>query len=142
MSGMSLLSVVKSRGARTAFAESGVVSSVHVTATGSGAIIVESLVRDKDGDSEIPDDAAEEWEGRGFRYLTLHRHHQNEIFPRLCSANLTLGWGSSSVGTTSSRHAAEAGSIPRCGMRFFSKRQLSVQTLLRCPYTPVCNRVH
>ena len=35
------------------------------------------------------------------------------------------------------RHAADAGSIPRCGKGFFSQSQLSVQTPLRCPYTPV-----
>ena len=32
--------------------------------------------------------------------------------------------------------------FPGCGRRFFSQGQLSVQTLLRCPYTPVCNRMH
>ena len=45
-------------------------------------------------------------------------------------------WGCSSVGRASDRHAAEAGSIPQCGKGFFSQSQLSVQTLLRCPYTP------
>ena len=56
------------------------------------------------------------------------------------SANLCLqlrmGWGSSSVGRVSDRHAADAGLIPRCGKGFFSKPQISEQTLLRCPYTP------
>ena len=47
-----------------------------------------------------------------------------------------------SVGEASDRHAADAGSIPRCGKEFFSQSQLSVQTLLRCPYTPVCSRMH
>ena len=42
----------------------------------------------------------------------------------------------------SDRHAADAGSIPRCGTGFFSQSQLSVQTLLRCLYTPMCNRMH
>ena len=42
-----------------------------------------------------------------------------------------LGWGYSFVG-----------SIPRCGKGFFSQSQLSVQTLLRCPYISVCNHVH
>ena len=40
------------------------------------------------------------------------------------------------------RHAANAGSIPQCGKGFFSQSELSVQTLLRCPYTPVRNRMH
>ena len=40
------------------------------------------------------------------------------------------------------RHAADAGSIPRCGKGFFYQSQLSVKTLLRCPYTPVRNRMH
>ena len=46
------------------------------------------------------------------------------------------GWGCSSVGRASDRHAADAGSIPRCGKRFFSQSQLSVQILLRCPCSP------
>ena len=37
---------------------------------------------------------------------------------------------------TSDRHAADAGSIPRCGKGFFSQRQLSVQTLLRVSVHP------
>ena len=45
----------------------------------------------------------------------------------------------SSVDRASDRHAADAGSIPRCGKVFFSQSQFSVQTLLRCPYIPVCN---
>ena len=52
------------------------------------------------------------------------------------------GWGCSSVARVSDRHAADAGSIPRCGKGFFSRGQLSVQTLLRCPYIPVYNRMH
>ena len=44
--------------------------------------------------------------------------------------------GCSSIGRASDRHAAGAGSIPRCGEGFSSQSQLSVQTLLRCPYTP------
>ena len=39
------------------------------------------------------------------------------------------GWGCSSVGRASNRHAVNAGSIPRCGI-FFSRSQLSVRTLL------------
>ena len=52
------------------------------------------------------------------------------------------GWGCSLVGRASDRHAADPGSIPRCGMGFFSQSQLSVQTLLRCMYTPVRNRMY
>ena len=33
-------------------------------------------------------------------------------------------------------HADDAGSIPQCGKGFFSQSQLSVQTLLRCSYSP------
>ena len=50
-------------------------------------------------------------------------------------------WGCCSVDRESNRHV-DAGSIPRCGKRFFCHSQLSVQTLLRCPYTPVCNSMH
>ena len=56
--------------------------------------------------------------------------------------SLLKGWGCSSVGTASDRQVGDAGSIPRCGKGFFSYSQLSVQTLLRCPYTPVRNRMH
>ena len=47
--------------------------------------------------------------------------------------------GCSSVGraSDSDRHVADAGSIPRCDKGFSSQSQLSVQTLLRCPCTPV-----
>ena len=47
-----------------------------------------------------------------------------------------LGWGCSSVGGASDRHATDTGSIPRCSKGFFYQRQLSLQTPLRCPYTP------
>ena len=47
--------------------------------------------------------------------------------------------GCSSVVRASDRHAAEAGSITRCGKGFFSQSQLSVHSVLLCPYSP---RVH
>ena len=53
-----------------------------------------------------------------------------------------MRWGCSSVGGASERHAAEAGLIPRGGKGFFSQGQLSAQTLLRCPHTPMYNRMH
>ena len=40
------------------------------------------------------------------------------------------------IGRALDRHAADAGSIPRCGKRFFSQSQLSVQTLLRASVHP------
>ena len=52
------------------------------------------------------------------------------------------GWGCSSVGRASYRHAADAGSSPRCGKGFFSQSQLSVQTLVRVSVHPVRNRMH
>ena len=48
------------------------------------------------------------------------------------------GWNSS-VGTASDRKArcnTNEGSIPWCSKGFFSQAQLSVQTLVRCPYSP------
>ena len=42
----------------------------------------------------------------------------------------------------SDRHVADTGSISRGGEEFFSQSQLSVQTLLRAPYTSTCNRMH
>ena len=52
-----------------------------------------------------------------------------------------VGGGCSSVGRASDQNVADAGSIPRCGKGFFSRSQLSVQTLLRCPYT-TCEQSH
>ena len=43
---------------------------------------------------------------------------------------LFLIWGCSSVGRELDHHAADTGSIPRCGKGFFSQSQLSAQTLL------------
>ena len=54
---------------------------------------------------------------------------------------LCCDWGCSSVGTASDRHAAEAGLIPWCDKGFFSYSQLSVQTLVLCPYSP-CIKLH
>ena len=53
-----------------------------------------------------------------------------------------MGSGCRSVDRASDWHAANTGSIPRCGKGFFSQSQLSVQILLRCLYTPVCNCIH
>ena len=47
-----------------------------------------------------------------------------------CGRSFIKGWGCSSVGRASDRHVADAGSIPRCGKGFFSRRHLLVQTLL------------
>ena len=58
---------------------------------------------------------------------------------------LLLGAGNSSVGRPSdwkAKRNTDAGSIPRYGKGFFSQSQLPVQTVLRCPYSPVCNRMH
>ena len=53
-----------------------------------------------------------------------------EGYKALVFTKLTKGRGGVSlVGGASDRHAAEAGSNPRCGKRFFSPSQLSVQTL-------------
>ena len=52
------------------------------------------------------------------------------------------GWGCSSIGRASDRHADDADSIPRCGKEFFCQSQLSELTFLRCPYTPVLHRMH
>ena len=49
------------------------------------------------------------------------------------------GWGCSSVGSASDRHAADAGSILWCGKGFFSQSQRSVQTFRTLP---MCNRMH
>ena len=52
------------------------------------------------------------------------------------------GGGVAQLVRASDRHAADSGSIPRCGMGFSSQSQFSVQTLFRCLYNPVCNRMH
>ena len=51
-------------------------------------------------------------------------------------------WRCSSVDIASDWHIADAGSIPQCSKGFFSHSQLSVQTLLQCLYTPLCNSMH
>ena len=60
------------------------------------------------------------------------------VFVRMFKRGLLVnrGRGCSSVGKASDWHPADASSIPRCGEGFFSQRQLSVQTLPRCPYSP------
>ena len=40
--------------------------------------------------------------------------------------------------TKKNRRNIDAGSSPWCGNGFFSQSQLSAQTLLRCPYSPLC----
>ena len=51
------------------------------------------------------------------------------------------GWDVAQLVRASDRHAADTGSIPRCGTGFSSQSQLSMQTFFRCPYTSVCNRM-
>ena len=53
-----------------------------------------------------------------------------------------VGWGCSSVGGASDWHTADMGSIPQCSKGSLFQSQLSVQTLLRCPYIPACNHMH
>ena len=66
-----------------------------------------------------------------------------ESFPFCVWATVhTVGGDVAQLVRASDRHAADAGSIPPCSKGFFSQGQLSVQTLLRCPYTPVCSRMH
>ena len=55
---------------------------------------------------------------------------------------LVVGGDVAQLVRASDRHTADAVSIPRCGKGFFSQSQLSMQTVLRRPYTPVCNRMH
>ena len=50
----------------------------------------------------------------------------------------TRGGGVAQLVRASDRHAADAGSIPRCGKGFFSQCRLSYV----CPYTRVCNGMH
>ena len=52
------------------------------------------------------------------------------------------GCGCSSVSTASDWRSVDAGSVPQCSKRFFSPSQLSVQILLQCLYTSMCNRMH
>ena len=59
----------------------------------------------------------------------------------IISHYVCLGQGCSSVGAASDWHVADEGSILWCGKGFSFQSQLSVQTLLRRPYTPVCSRM-
>ena len=56
---------------------------------------------------------------RVWNYSLSHRHPAKVFFFSWCH------WGCSSVDRASDRHAADAGSIPRCGKGFFSRSQLS-----------------
>ena len=51
-------------------------------------------------------------------------------------------WNVAQLVRAMDRHYIDAGLIPWCGKGFFSQSQLSVQTLLQCLYTPMCNRMH
>ena len=61
-------------------------------------------------------------------------------FPLLCACSVlssqVRGEKCRSVGRASDQHAAEAGLSPWCGKGFLSQSQLSMQTLLRSPYSP------
>ena len=50
-------------------------------------------------------------------------------------------WRSSSAGRASDRHTAEAVPFPGAA-RDFSPKVNCQRRLLRCPYTPVCNRIY
>ena len=76
------------------------------------------------------------------RVCVCVRVHNVSTVPVYMHLRVLVGFGCTSVGRASDRHAAEVGLVPRCGKGFFSQSQLSVLTLLRCPYTPVCNRMH
>ena len=79
-----------------------------------------------------PETTAEEKVSRGGMGPLVHA---NKLLTDLSPFS---GWGCSSAGRASDRHAAEAGSILRCGEEFFSQSQLSVQTLLRVSVQPSC----
>ena len=64
----------------------------------------------------------------------LISHSSNRLFQGL----LTFGCECTLAGEASDWHAAEAGSIPRCGKGFFPPSQLSVQTLLHVSLHPPC----
>ena len=55
---------------------------------------------------------------------------------RIGSSGKHGGGDAAQLVRASDRHAADAGSIPRCGKGFFSQSQLSVQTLLRVSVHP------
>ena len=76
-----------------------------------------------------------------FRPTNLQNHSKpqraqtatKKIHPR---EKVGKGWGCSSPGTASDRHAADTGSSPRCGKGSFSQSQFSGQTLLQWPPPP------
>ena len=71
-----------------------------------------------------------------FNYKNLYRHN---------NCCLSVNWGEdSSVGRApdwKARHNTDARSSPQCSKGFFSQSQLSLKTLLRCPYSP-CVQLH
>ena len=66
----------------------------------------------------------------------------NSTTEMMVSKGFLGGWGCSSFSRASDRHTADTGSIPLCSKGFFSQSQLSVKTLLQCPFTPMCNCMH
>ena len=63
-------------------------------------------------------------------------HNTCELLITPLTALQPNGWGCSSVGRASYRHAADAGSIPRCGKGLFSQSQFSLQTSLMVSVQP------
>ena len=65
----------------------------------------------------------------------MNEDEDEDTYLTLCaSCNLLMGeWDVTQLVKALDRHAANAGSIPRCGKGFSSLSQLSVQTLFRCP---------
>ena len=61
---------------------------------------------------------------------------------QLTKLTLERGGDVAQLVRASDRHAVDAGSISQCGKGFFPQSHLAVQTLLRCPYTPVRSCMH
>ena len=69
-------------------------------------------------------------------WLTAHRtDHSRQVCNLLL---ISWVWGCSSVGRASNRHAADAGSILRCGKGIFLPESTSSADSPRCVCTPPC----
>ena len=67
----------------------------------------------------------------GLRQVGLQgSKHQRGGRVTVTAWDVTVGWGSSSVATASDRHAAEAGSIPRCQGIFLPGSTFSADSLV------------
>ena len=69
-----------------------------------------------------------------FRDELINKQRENNIEKKVSRSLLRPVWGCSPVGRVLDQHATDTGFYSGCSKGFFFHSQLSVQTLLQCPY--------